>query len=227
MDTRALFAIGLALATSACTEATPPLMVAGVCGPPDDLVACKPPAGKCDTFLNGHLGAYTTVQVFAAGGGTTTTSNFLTAVAEVDNLAPDNSNTDIGRVNTRDAIITSAKVSYSGLGIGAVENLGLFTPVRAAGTATLFLPIVSRTTMAAIGAQMTAAALTSVEMVARITLVGHYGDGRAFEVEPYDVPFFAYNATFDATIACPDPTQARYFCYYPGQTGGEKCATPP
>ena len=221
MNTRALLALGLALAASACTSATPPLQVAGICGPPDDPVACLAPVGTCTTFLNGHLSAYTTV--LGAGGAY---SNFLTAVAEVDNRAPDNSDSSVGRVNTNDAVITSAKVSYSGLAVPAVENLGLFTPVRANGTSTIFLPVINATTMAAISAQMTTGALASVELVARVTLVGHLGDGSGFEVEPYDVPLVIFNSQYDATVGCADPTQVRFFCYYPGQTGRTKCAAP-
>ncbi len=221
MNTRALLALGLALAASACTSATPPLAVAGICGPPDDPVACVPPAGTCASFQNGHLFAYATVTTATGSYG-----NFLTAAAEIDNRAADNSDPSVGRVNTNDATITSAKVSYSGLAVPAVESLGLFTPVRANGTATLFLPIISSTTMAAISAQMTTGALASVELVARVTLVGHLGDGTGFEVEPYDVPVIVYNAAFDATTACADPTQVRFYCYYPGQSGSSKCAAP-
>ena len=64
MTPRALAVLGLALATSGCIDSTPPLTIQGICGFPDDPVACKQPAGKCDTFLNGALFVYGTTTGF-------------------------------------------------------------------------------------------------------------------------------------------------------------------
>ncbi len=223
MHTRALAAVGLALALAGCTiDTTPNLFVAGICGPPDDAVQCTAPAGSCSTYLNGNLLVFR--QVTDATG---TYVNFLTAVAEVGNQSPSNADDGVGRVNTRDAIITSASVSYTspGLAISAVNPPDLYTPVRANATSTIFLPVMSSATLAEIGGQIPAAT-ASVEVVAHLKLKGTYLDGSSFETGVFDIPVRVVNATFDATTPCADPLQVRFFCYYPGQGGREKCAVP-
>ncbi len=223
MTPRALASLLAALALAGCTvDTSPTLFLAGICGTPDDPAACLAPAGQCDTYLNGQLHTYE--SVLTAGGAY---DNFLTAVAEVNNQATDNSDAGIGRVNTRDAIIESAKISYSspGLAISPVEARDLFTPVRAAGTSTIFLPVMSSATVQQIVGLMPALT-TSVDVIAHLKLAGHYVDGTTFETATFDIPSRVINAQFDATTPCADPTQVRVFCYYPGMTGNSACVTP-
>ena len=219
MNTRALAALGLALAAAGCIDATPQLFVAGICGTPSDVVVCKPPGGKCDTFLNGHLQVFTTVRLAAAPAPVLV--NFLTAVAEIHNNASPNNLPGVGRGNTLDAVIESATVSYAaaGLVIPTAVTKDLYTPVPAGSTATIFLPIMESATVTRFGA--------SAEVVAEIKLGGHYMDGSKFETGPFQVPVDVIAANFDATAPCTDPTMTRFFCYFPGQTGGSKCAAPP
>lgn len=228
MTTRALAILGLALATSGCVDAKPNLFVTGICGTPDDAVACKAPQGKCDTAYNGHLEVWGAVTIEDPTDPTTTITyaNSLSQVAQVENRSPSNANEDIGRVNGMDAIIETARIKYAsaGLTIADGEVRSLFTPVPAPGTATIFLPIMSAATVAEITAQTAGGDI--VEVLASVRLGGHYADGSTFETGPFDVPVYVFDATFDATNTCTDPTQIRYFCYSPGQGGGEKCAAP-
>lgn len=223
MNLRALAVLGLAIALTGCTvETTPSLFVVGICGSPDDPAKCTAPAGECTTYLNGQL--FTYASVLTAGGAY---DNFLTAVAEVNNQAPDNSDASTGRVNTRDAIIESAKISYSspGLAISSVEPQDLFTPVRAAGKSTIFLPIMSTATVQQI-IGLLPAGTASVDVIAHLKLAGHYVDGTTFETGTFDIPARVLNEQFDATIGCADPAQVRFYCYYPGMTGKSVCAAP-
>ena len=217
---RVLAPVAAALALAGCTvEPNTSIFLAGVCGPPTDPSACTAPVGQCDTYLNGSLHVYESVLT-AAGAY----DNFLTAVAEVANQAPDNSDAGIGRVNTRDAIIESAVVRYAapGLAITPVEPHSLYTPVRAAGTSTIFLPVMSAATVQQI-VGLLPAGTTSVEVMASLKLKGHYLDGSAFETGTFDIPVRVLNAQFDTTVPCTDPAQVRAYCYYPGMTGSEAC----
>jgi hypothetical protein len=236
MTTRALAILGLALASTACIDTTPQLFVSGICGAPDDPVACAAPAGKCTNFANGHLSIYARVlevdPLDPTGATSRTVTHSMVQVGEIRNQQPPNTDTSAGRVNSRDAIIESATVSYSspGLIIPTIFTRDLFAPVPAGGSAAIFLPILEAPTITLLttgGASAPIPAGTSAEVIAHVKLGGHYVDGQTFETGPFDAPVFVINSRYDAfTNNCTDPTTLRrYFCYAPGQTGTEKCAT--
>lgn len=220
MNTRALAVLGLALATAGCVDHMPNLFVTGVCGTPNDAVTCNAPAGSCDTYRNGSLFIFTSYTV---GAGPVT--NEMIQVAQVENRAVPNANDDIGRVNGRDAIIESASLKFSspGVAISALEVPSLFTRVPAAGSATIFLPIMPAATVAEIAAAIPADA--TVDVGVEVRLKGHYADGSTFETGPFEVPVSVINTEF-IPAGCTDPTQVRFFCFGIGQTGSSKCAAP-
>lgn len=222
MNPRAPAALGLALALAlaGCVESKPNLFIQGLCGIPDDIATCAAPAGVCDTFLNGQLFVYESVQT-----STGVVTFPLSQVAQVDNRSPDDTDESTGRVNSKDAIIERASLKFSavGLAITDADVSAVFTPVPAGGTATIFLPLMSAATVAEIAGQLPLLASAFVTVEAR--LVGHYADGSFFETGPFNAVVQVVNDTF-VPAGCVDPTQVRVFCYIPGQTGGSECVAP-
>jgi hypothetical protein len=225
MTTRALALLGLALATAGCVDARPNLFVAGLCGTPTDPADCKAPAGKCDAYKNNQLFIYAEVRVLV-NGLVNILGNEIRVVAEVQNLSPSNADDTIGRVNGKNAIIEAATIDYASAGysISSIAVDSHFTPVASTGTSTIFLPVLPAAKVDELRLQLPAGSTTLV--VADVRLKGHYSDGSYFETGPFQVPVNFINATYDATVACPDPLQVRVFCYAPGQTGGEACVAP-
>jgi hypothetical protein len=198
MYSRALaLLVGFALAAGACNKATPQLHLVGVCGFPDAAATCTSPIGTCGTYLNGRPWVATEWD----GHG-----NDLALLAEVYNEAADSTDHSAGRVNTHDAIIDSAKISYTVTGsptlkLADVETSGLYSPVLASAHSTIYMYPIGPGTLQAIAAGTAAGA--EVEVVAHLKLAGKYTDGSSLETQTFDIPILVRNEDCKTPI-CPD-----------------------
>jgi hypothetical protein len=211
----AVLALALGLSLGGCLDNPASVEFYGLCGFPDDAAACAPPLGKCDTYQNG--------QLFAYPAGT----NTLLMVAQFNNQRPGNGDTTSGRVNTADARITHYKYKFTANPARALDawtESYLSTPIAAAGTSTVWIPIIPPHTMAQFRAVAPAVAYDGQVQV-EITAVGDYTDGTTFEVAPFIVPVNVISGSAPTTITCTAPAVPVY-CPSQAQTHSAACVTP-
>jgi len=194
--TRILLA-SLLLAT-ACVDDKPVVQMKHVCAPPDDATACSFDA-ECDGV---YLGEY----VFDVAS-----ASRLTLFVEVANQMLDNANPELGRVNTHDAYVQQADVTYRGaLALDPTTHL-LQRMVPANGSSVVTLFPITEASAAQIGT-LGLPAGASAEIVAEVRLRGKLGDeSTEFDTAAYEIPIRVCNGCVPV-FGCVDPLQFLVTC---------------
>jgi hypothetical protein len=216
MKTRLVLATALALALplGGCRDNDASVEIFAICAPPDDAKKCGT-SGSCSSLLaSPRLFAYTSV------GGVV---NQLEAFIEFRNQLPDNTDLELGRLNTNDFIGEDYLLSFSGVaGLSDVIFPANFT-VPADSSSTPVVTLIPQVTMAQLSTALAAGqtALVVVELRAR----GHLVDGSQIETGPYEVAVEVIDASY-TPIGCTTAGDVRFYCPNIGQTASTTCATP-
>jgi hypothetical protein len=160
----AVLALGAAVGLDGCADDRAAIQIQAVCSPPEDCTF----SGSCDMQFIG----YPTIDV-----GTTTR---LWLFLQVENQLPDNTDLDLGRLNTNDAHIDETKIEYDGAPLPPVE-VGSNFNVPAGGTAVVSVDAIP----AAVGGLL--ATYSTTEVVARIRFGGYYDDDTRFETGEFPI----------------------------------------
>jgi hypothetical protein len=205
MKTRALFLVPL-LALLACAKTNAPIEVVAICLPPDDAEACEF-ADTCDA------------QSIGLSAMDTSVTDVLWLIIEVHNQTLNNANGDIGRVNTQDAFVHEARVTFDGAAVSESRFPILGSAhVPADGSAVISVLGIDE----AVGAEFISllpAFGDKVDVVGHMRLRGVYADTTTFETGDFDVPIRVCNGCIGAFLSVPCPTLGDFRSICPRNDG--------
>jgi hypothetical protein len=209
MKTRRSLLLAL-LSLAACADNNASVRVTALCLPPEDPTTCTF-SSTCDAQYIGQ----TIIDVGA--------TNHLWTIVQVDNLLPNNGNTDTFRTNTNDAFVQEYEVEYSGLPFPTATGsvLGSAT-VPAGGSTVISVLAVNEAT----AATLTVPAGSYADLVAKLRLKGVYADTTKFETGDFQIPVRVCNGCI-GSLTCTLPDVPAYCPPNPGQMpASAKCVTP-
>jgi hypothetical protein len=189
---RRLFAIAMAVAAGGCSVTAPTVAFTAVCAPPTATTCTF--SATCDA------------QYIGLNVMDVSVTNQFWLVVEAHNQATDNSDANIGRVNTHNAYVQQIDVTYEGALAIPGTSTRMQEMVPAEGTAVLSIfPVPAG---AGLGPGSVAAG-TSAVVVAKVKAKGVFGDGTDFESPVFEVPVEVCNGCVGSAggasgpLACP------------------------
>jgi hypothetical protein len=153
--------LGALAGAGGCADNRASIQVQAVCVPTDDCTF----SDTCDAQYIG----YPTLDT------TTSTSGVLWLILQVENPLPDNSDEEIGRVNTNDAHIDETVIEYE----GSIGTLG-----RAAIGSNFYVPASGS---AVVSVQVPLSGASAGVVIAKIRMRGYLDDDSRFETGEFPV----------------------------------------
>src|SRR5512138_232288 len=157
--------LGALAGASGCVENRASVQTQAICMPPDSC-----------TFSETCEAQYIGYPMLDKGASPNDT---LWLTLQVGNNMPNNSNVDVGRVNTNDAHIDETVIAYEGA-MGGEQSAGSNYLVPAAGTAVVSARL-------NLTAAVAGAAAATTEVVAHLRFRGYLDDGTRFETGDFPI----------------------------------------
>jgi hypothetical protein len=198
------------LVLAACADNMASIEVKHVCAPPETASACSF-SGTCDAV---SLSPF----FFDVGAGAPRMWMFVEVANQLTSNAAD------GNLNTNDAYLQEATVSYEGGGIELADaNYRMLQMVEADTTQVVSvypLPDTAAT-------ELSAFTITGiVDIVAKVRLKGAYVGGQSFETGEYEIPIRVCNNCL-GTVGCPTAGDQLFACPPGAVTAGGQLAQLP
>jgi hypothetical protein len=203
------------LLLAACVDNKVSIELRHVCAPPDTASTCAF-AATCDAVS-------LTPFFFDVGAG----SSRMWLFVEVGNQLESNAATGDGRVNSRDAFVQEAVITYEGGGLGLASASHRLQQMISPGTTQVLslFPLPDSAT-----AELATFTITGiVDIVAKLKLKGVYGDGSSFETGEYEIPIRICNNCLNAggPLGCPTAGDLLFACPPDAVTSGGQLAQLP
>lgn len=202
------------LLLAACVDNKATVELRHVCAPPETAAECSF-AESCDAV------SLAPFQFDVSAG-----SPRMWMFVEVGNQLENNGNPGLGRVNTNDAFVQEAVITYEGGGLALSEaSHRLQQMVPPEGTQVLSLyPLPDSAAF-----ELSTFTITGlVDIVAKLKLKGVYGDGSAFESAAYEIPIRVCNGCLNSggLTGCPKVGDLLFTCPPGVVLGGLVSQTP-